>query len=296
MVAPAMRLPFASDGPTARRSSAWEFLLRSTLLFTNSLLGVVGIVILCYAAFAYAEFHRAVSPPHKGKVPYPWFIAATAGTGGTTTLTASAGVLAACTLHSYALNLYAVMLAAILTGQLGFALIVFVDKGWRKWPPDPSGEYDKLREWVQSNEDLCLWLGLGLLAFQVFAVAISCTLSGAAQQFEDDSDEEEAGWTGAISHDISTPPSTTAPLLGSATARGASGLRSPSGQAAAAQLAGLGRRRDDAWSRRMREKYGLDTSAFSYEPAASCSGAAGGASSRRSSGDGGGPGAKCALM
>lgn len=87
---------------------------------------------------------------------------------------------------------------------------ILIDKSWQTWPPDPSGEYDKVwqswglsvlhpmhlsnlcnlptptqaKAWIQRHYELSVWLGLALLTSQVFAVVVSCALSAAHQRLE----------------------------------------------------------------------------------------------------------------
>lgn len=130
---------------------------RSTLLFTNIILALVGTAILLYSAVAYIEYEKAIKPPpsptivttrrllfNTAETPQPWFVEATALAGGLTVFTALLGIMAGCFPNVWTVNTYSFSLSALITGQLGMLFAILVDKSWQTWPPDPSGEYDKV--------------------------------------------------------------------------------------------------------------------------------------------------------
>lgn len=105
---------------------------RSTLLFTNGVLALVGMAIVMYSAVAYIEYERAIKPTPSPPVtanhlrrlqwatdtPHPWFVEATAAVGGVTVFTAMLGIMAGCYPNVWTLNTYSCSLGALITGTL----------------------------------------------------------------------------------------------------------------------------------------------------------------------------------
>lgn len=114
------------------------------------MLGLVGIVILAYAALVYIEYERAIKPPsaaafslpydapsalltshhhtiitnNKTTTPHPWFVEATAAAGLLTVGTAMLGTLAGCYPNVWTLNTYSFSLSAVVVGMVVFVEVL----------------------------------------------------------------------------------------------------------------------------------------------------------------------------
>ncbi|BDA51132.1 Tobamovirus multiplication protein 2A [Coccomyxa sp. Obi] len=250
---------------------AYVSTLRVLLRLTNALLALLGLAMLGYAVYMFLKFNNtdfpsfgaAVDgdpspaptptpvppptlppppPPPSHKLSFPWFIFAFGGVGLFTCITAASG-LAGVSWNSRALlGVYSVLLVVMLLAQAVVAAALFTDKSWRKYlPPDETGEFKRIERFVKSKLDVCRWVGLAVLVVQLLSLALAYALSTAQQRLLEVSDDEEDEVWGR-----------RRPLLSSEPA-------SPMER---------GDARTDAWSARMRDKYGLDTSRYTYNPEA----------------------------
>ncbi|KAK9813083.1 hypothetical protein WJX72_008635 [[Myrmecia] bisecta] len=245
-----MRTSVDVESNRKRSPGAWIAFLRFWLRLFNMLLAMVGAAMAGYAIYMYVKFRDTHFSPTPAPAPnlsleatagFPWFIFAFGGAGVFTLLTALTGLSGVNSNSRCCLGLYFTMLLVLLLGQLALAIAYFSDRSWtKKLPHDDTGEAEKMKKFIESKLEICKWVGVGVLAMQVAAAGLACSLSAAQQRLMDDvSDEEDEVW-GRRRPLISSPDRAE--------------LGEPSGP------------RTDPWSSRMREKYGLDTSQFGYNP------------------------------
>lgn len=216
----------------------------------------------------------------------PWFIYAFFGAGLFTFITAATGLVGAARNNRVCLGLYAFLAIVLLLAQGALALAFFADAHWQKrFPPDETGEARKLRRWIAHRMDVCKWIGLALLLLQVLSVALAFALSAAqARALEGDSEEEDEVW------------GRRQPLLDASAAGATAGTTWPPGDVEA-PAAPSTPAQEDPWSQRMRDKYGLDTSQFSYTPPAQPAGGAAPATSPSAAAqEGQQQGSRCSIM
>lgn len=288
-----------------RGSSAVAVVLRLTLKLANTLLALLGLAVMVYAVYMYGEVHRRPAalpppspppsppmtpPPEPSPVPpppqapppaavlaafalaaqhaaMPWFIYAFFGAGLFTFITAATGLVGAARNSRVCLGLYAFLAIVLLMAQGALALAFFADSHWqKKLPHDETGEARRLRRWIEHNMDICKWVGLALLLLQVLSVAVAFALSSVqARALEGDTDEEDEVW------------GRRQPLLAGNVAAGSGGAGPSAISDVEAPPPTLPTpTKEDPWSQRMRDKYGLDTSQFTYSPPVQPGDAAGG--------------------
>ncbi|XP_024367638.1 tobamovirus multiplication protein 2A isoform X2 [Physcomitrium patens] len=181
------------------------------------------------------------------KLPAPWFIYAFFGAGAITCFVSLTGHIAA-DFPERKLQ-YSVLQILLLLAQFAVAGALFFDRHWREdIPEDPTGELDKVQEFVLNNLDICKWVSLGVVVLEAlglfFAFILRSISSSARRDYDSDEDymvARSAPRRPVVDRQANQPP----PASGSGAATEA---RPP---------------RSDAWSTRMREKYGLDTTEFS---------------------------------
>lgn len=186
-------------------------------------------------------------------LPAPWFIYAFLGAGIIACLITCTGHIAGETSSACCLSCYTVLLIMLLILQGAITATVFFDHTWREdLPKDPTGELAKIYDFVEENYDICKWVGLSVLIVEALALLFSLTLRAVL-------DPRKSGYD---SDDDYLPRSQRQPLLNrqATTAGGAA----PNGAPTESRPA-----RSDEWSKRMREKYGLDTNEFTYNPSES---------------------------
>ncbi|KAL3140782.1 hypothetical protein ABBQ32_005327 [Trebouxia sp. C0010 RCD-2024] len=241
--------------------------LRATLQAVNFVLAVAGVCMCCYAVYMYIDFEHvdfhseADSGGHHiiahwvmeaKKNASPWFIYAFGGAGLFLFLTAVSGLYGACYNSRFCLNFYSTMVVVMLLAQCALLVGYFADKSWkRKLPHDDTGEAHKIEKFVQRDLSTIKWVALGAFLLQILSVLLACWLTSVqkAELEAAESEEEDEIW------------GRRRPLL-QENSQSTEALR-----AAEAAQAGPSSVRNDPWSIRMREKYGLDTSQFSYDPA-----------------------------
>ncbi|KAG0596750.1 hypothetical protein M758_UG282100 [Ceratodon purpureus] len=184
------------------------------------------------------------------KLPAPWFIYAFLGVGITTLLITCTGHIAAETSHNFCLSCYLCLQILLVIAQLILAGFLFFDKHWRQdLPDDPTGQLDKVEKFIEDNLDTCKWVALGVLIVEALSLFFAMTLraiSADSRRPGYDSDEEYAP---------------RQPLLNRQNNQAAPQAGAPAGAPPSRTAV-----RNDAWSARMREKYGLDTTEFTYNP------------------------------
>ncbi|PWA76392.1 tetraspanin family protein [Artemisia annua] len=111
-------------------------------------------------------------------------------------------------------------------------------------PVDKTGDFDMIYRFLEKNWKICRWVALGAVVLQALVFLLACVVRAANSPSDYDSDDEYiAGPRQQRQPLISRQPApaTGIPVTGTLDSR-------PS--------------RNDAWSTRMREKYGLDTAEF----------------------------------
>ncbi|KAL4343988.1 hypothetical protein AHAS_Ahas11G0133400 [Arachis hypogaea] len=151
------------------------------------------------------------------------------------------------------LSKYAFLVILLILLELAFAAVIFFDKGWKKEiPQDETGYFDMVYGFLRENWDIVRWVALGIVVFEALLFLLALIVRASNKQVDYDSDEEY----------INPRHQARQPLLNNKPASPVTGV----------PVAGtLDQRpsRNDAWSTRMREKYGLDTSEFTYNPSES---------------------------
>ncbi|KAJ7566850.1 hypothetical protein O6H91_02G121200 [Diphasiastrum complanatum] len=180
-------------------------------------------------------------------LPAPWFIYGFLGIGIFVTLIPFLGYIAAETSHGCCLSCYTFFLGIVLLLQAAIAATIFFDHHWEQdIPKDPTGEFEHLKDFVMENFKLCKWVGLGVVVVEalslLFAMIFQAVVSGARRTGYDSDDDYVA------------PRSYRQPLLNRQPTQGANVTATSDSRPP----------RNDAWSTRLREKYGLNTAQFSY--------------------------------
>ncbi|PIN09250.1 hypothetical protein CDL12_18173 [Handroanthus impetiginosus] len=252
----------------------WECLLK----VLNFLLILVGLAMIGYGIYIFVEYKNAASTdddaalsPSSGefvqlgrpmllavsladsifdKLPKAWFIYLFTGTGVVLLFIACCGCIGTATRNGCCLTCYSVLLILLILAELGTAAFIFFDKSWKEEiPTDKTGNFDMIYEFLEKHWDIVKWIALGVVVLEALVFLLALVVRAANSPADYDSDEE---YIGGPRQQIRQPlinrsavPATGVPVAGTLDQR-------PS--------------RNDAWSTRMREKYGLDTSEFTYNP------------------------------
>lgn len=175
-------------------------------------------------------------------LPKAWFIYLFIGIGVIVFIISCFGCVAATTRNGCCLSCYSVLLILLILVQLGCAAFIFFDKSWEaEIPIDKTGNFEKIYAFLKEHWKIIRWAALGAVVLEALVFLLALVVRAANRPVTDyDSDDE---YIRPLVRPA--PPATGVPVAGALDQR-------PS--------------RNDAWSARMREKYGLDTSEFTYNP------------------------------
>ncbi|KAM7491118.1 hypothetical protein LguiA_034039 [Lonicera macranthoides] len=255
--------------------------LECILKLLNFLLTLVGLAMVGYGIYLFVEYKNASSggkhgiiPPSSSegefiklgrpmlmavslsssfldKLPKAWFIYLFIGVGVILFVVSCFGCIGAATRNGCCLSCYSVLVILLIAIEVGCAAFIFFDKSWKdEIPRDKTGYFDMIYDFLEDNWDIVKWVALGIIVLEALLFLLALVVRAANRPVAYDSDDEYIG--GGARNQIRQPfinrspaPATGVPVAGTLDQR-------PS--------------RNDAWSARMREKYGLDTSEFTYNP------------------------------
>lgn len=245
------------------------------LKLLNFLLTLVGLAMVGYGIYLFVEYRRAssetvtISPATEdgliqlgrpimmavsvsvslSSLPKAWFIYLFVGIGVILFVISCFGCIGAATRNGCCLTCYSVLLVLLILVELGCAAFIFFDKSWQEEiPTDKTGDFDMIYAFLKEHWSIVRWVALGAIILQALVFLLALVVRAANRKDEYDSDDELINPRQGIRQPLvrpAPPPATGVPVAGAPDQR-------PS--------------RNDAWSTRMREKYGLDTSEFTYNP------------------------------
>ncbi|KAA8525923.1 hypothetical protein F0562_007977 [Nyssa sinensis] len=187
------------------------------------------------------------------KLPKAWFIYLFIGIGIVLFVISCFGCIGAATRNGCCLTCYSVLVILLILVELGCAAFIFFDKSWKEEiPTDKTGDFGMIYEFLEKNWKIVKWVALGAVILEALVFLLALVVRAANRPVDCDSDDE---YIGGPRQQIRQPlinrppvPATGVPVAGNLDQR---------------------TNRNDAWSARMREKYGLDTSEFTYNPSES---------------------------
>ncbi|KAL2525248.1 Tobamovirus multiplication protein 2A [Abeliophyllum distichum] len=257
----------------------WGLLLK----IVNFLLALVGLAMVGYGLYLFVEYKTAASSGNDAfivhsngellqlgrpmlmaaslgnifdKLPKAWFLYLFIGIGVVLVVISCFGCIGATLQNGCCLTCYSIFVILLILVELGCAAFIFFDKSWKEEiPTDKTGNFDMIYKVLEKHWKVIKWVALGAVVLEalVFLLALVVRAVNRPANYDYDSDDESIG----------SRQQTRQPLLNK-TAVPASGVP-------AAGTGTLDKRpsRNDAWSARMSEKYGLDTSEFTYNPSES---------------------------
>ncbi|KAI3756464.1 hypothetical protein L1987_56285 [Smallanthus sonchifolius] len=247
--------------------------LECLLKFLNFLLTLIGLAMVGYGVYMFVMYKNAKDdfhPPHGeliqlgrpmliavslshssffDNLPTAWFIYLFIGIGAALFIISCFGCIGAATRSGCCLTCYSLLIFLLILVELGGASFIFFDKSWRaEIPVDKTGDFDMIYGFLEKNWKICRWVALGAVILEGLVFLLTLMVRAANSPPDYDSDDEY----------IAGPRQQRQPLIS----------RQPVPATGIPVTATLDSRpsRNDAWSTRMREKYGLDTTEFTYNP------------------------------
>ncbi|MBA0616169.1 hypothetical protein Gohar_011502 [Gossypium harknessii] len=258
--------------------------LECLLKLLNFLMTLVGLAMVGYGIYLFVEYKRAadvamlLSPVGTDQIqlgrpmlmavslsssifdnlPKAWFIYLFIGVGVVLFVISCFGCIGASTRNLCCLSCVSYLL---LRCNIVFTVGGLVDLGGagmccfhilrQKLERNKTGYFDMIYQFLEENWSIVKWVALGIVVLEAIIFLLALMVRAANVPADYDSDDEFIAPRQQIRQPlINRPPvpATGVPVTGSLDQR-------PS--------------RNDAWSARMREKYGLDTSEFTYNPSES---------------------------
>ncbi|KAL2548090.1 Tobamovirus multiplication protein 2A [Forsythia ovata] len=257
----------------------WGCLLK----LVNVLLALVGLAMVGYGLYLFIEYKIAASSGNHAfivhsngellqlgrpmlmaasldnisdKLPNAWFIYLFIGIGVVLVVISCFGCIGATLQNGCCLTCYSIFVILLILVELGCAAFIFFDKSWKEEiPTDKTGTFDMIYKVLEKHWKVIKWVALGAVILEalVFLLALVVRAVNRPANYDYDSDDESIGSRQQTQQPLlnkTAVPATGAPVTGTGTLD-----QRPS--------------RNDAWSARMREKYGRDTSEFTYNPSES---------------------------
>jgi TRAP-type C4-dicarboxylate transport system permease small subunit len=186
------------------------------------------------------------------KLPKEWFIILFIAVGVILFIISCIGCIGAVTRTGCCLVFYSLLVVIMILVELAIAGFMYFDKSWKEEiPTDKTGYFHMIYDCLKEHWDIVRWVFLACLILEVLIFILALVVRAANKPVEYDSDDELIAPRQQIRQPlVNGPPgpATGVPVSGNMDQRGG---------------------RNDAWSTRMREKYGLDTSEFTYNPSES---------------------------
>ncbi|CAL9052340.1 tobamovirus multiplication protein 2A [Musa acuminata AAA Group] len=252
----------------------WECLLK----LLNFLLTLTGLAMVGYGVYLLVEWNRvsssddddepisptgdnpefltfgrpmlvavSLSSSFLDKLPKAWFIYLIIGIGVVLFIISCFGFIGAVSRNGCCLSCYSFLVILLILVELGAAAFIFFDHSWKHIiPVDKTGNFDVIYDFLEENWKIAKWVALGAVILEALVFLLALIVRAANRPVEYDSDDEYIAQSSGIRQPLINQqgaPATGMPVSGTLDQR-------PS--------------RHDAWSQRMREKYGLDTSKFTY--------------------------------
>lgn len=174
--------------------------LRSLLKVVNSIMGIAGIAMILYGFWMIRVWQRDMDgSPYDLNSTGPWFIYTFLGIGVTLCVITCLGHLAAESAHGYCLSCYMVIIILLLLLETAMAADILLNSNWeRDLPEDPTGRFHDLKDFIESNFEICKWVGLLVLLAQGFSILLALALrtlgpnQGSYFDYDTDDDDDYA--------------------------------------------------------------------------------------------------------
>ncbi|KAL9246913.1 hypothetical protein vseg_020392 [Gypsophila vaccaria] len=180
-------------------------------------------------------------------LPKAWFIYLFIGVGAFLFIISCCGCIGASTRNGCCLATYAVFIVLLILVELGCAAFIFFKEDWDdQIPKDKTGNFEMIFDFLDDHWDVAKWVLLGVVVFEALLFLLTVIVRAVNRPADYDSDEEFINPRQSFKQPLinRASPATGVPVTG----------------------ADQNAPRNDAWSARMREKYGLNTAEFTYDP------------------------------
>ncbi|PKA55759.1 Tetraspanin-19 [Apostasia shenzhenica] len=161
--------------------AAWlRACLQSTLKIVNSVIGLVGMAMILYSLWMIRAWFRqwsGLSPDGVSASSPPWFIYSFLGLGIFLCVITCSGHIAAETVNGHCLSCYTAVISLLLILEAAITADIFVNRNWEEdFPRDPTGRFEEFKDFVQSNSEMCKWIGILVVVAQALSIFLAMVL------------------------------------------------------------------------------------------------------------------------
>ncbi|XP_042039656.1 tetraspanin-19-like [Salvia splendens] len=164
--------------------------VQSLLKLVNSLLGMAGIAMTIYSLWMFRVW---LHTDESMNFPVPWFIYTILGLGVSLCVITCSGHIAAETANGCCLYIYMAFVFMIFLLEAAVTTDVFLNHDWQEdFPADATGNFDRLKDFIKDNFDICKWIGLSMVAVQGLSMLLAMVLKALGPHSEKyyESDDE----------------------------------------------------------------------------------------------------------
>ncbi|KAK9285599.1 hypothetical protein L1049_024794 [Liquidambar formosana] len=169
--------------------------IQSLLKLVNSIIGMVGIAMILYAAWMIRVWQRQTgeSPFVSPDTPASWFIYTFLGLGITLCVITCSGHIAAITTNGLCLYCYMMFVFLLLMLEAAVTADVFLNSDWEDdVPEDPTGSFNEFKDFIRSNFEICKWIALSIVSVQGLSILLAMVLKALGPHQHYDSDDDYA--------------------------------------------------------------------------------------------------------
>ncbi|XP_021902373.1 tetraspanin-19-like [Carica papaya] len=153
--------------------------MQSVLKIVNLIVGVAGIAMILYSFWMARVWQRDTEGSSfvDFNSTAPWFIYTFLGIGIILCVITCLGHIAADSANGFCLFCYMVIISVLLLLETAMAVDILLNSDWEKdFPEDPTGRFPDFRRFVESNFDVCKWIGLMIILAQGFSILLAMGL------------------------------------------------------------------------------------------------------------------------
>ncbi|XP_042428244.1 tetraspanin-19-like [Zingiber officinale] len=167
--------------------------LQSMLKMVNSVIGLLGMGMIMYSMWMFRSWYKQFDGfPSSFDSSPPWFIYIFFGLGIFHCLITCAGLIAAETVNIHCLSCYMSFVFLLIVSESAITADIFLNKNWEEdFPEDPTGKFDELKKFVRSNQEMCKWIGLLIVAAQALSIILAMVLKVLGPNIETDYDSDD---------------------------------------------------------------------------------------------------------
>lgn len=180
----------------------------------------------------------SISDGTSEKLISAWFIFAFIGVGVILFITSIFGCAGASARSGCCLSTYSFLIILFILVELAAGCFIFFDHSWKDViPVDKTGNFDMIYSFLKENWRTAKWVALGAVVFEALLFTVALIVQSGNQD-DYDSDDEYIGPRSGVRQPLVNKQTATDPRVPNLDYRPI---------------------RNDAWSQRMRDKYGVDS-------------------------------------